>query len=234
MSKPFPSQYDCDNMEPGDVIHIKNRLFLYRFFRKHFLRNKIQIRVRKSWNSENLEYNSYYQEDCTLVYKYEMACIKKERVVGKRRRIITVEKDFDVSVDLDNIYISEDNGSITSIPIQAVSRLMESSKESLMLVNRESLVKQAIKSCKYNGAYFRKYVSNNNIKTWNMMYCSVCGNPLTLIFNEHNIHIENKCICGNLHHVLEDMSYDDFAITYYSQTSSNARKVYDEFWMKEV
>ena len=71
-----PSQYDCDNMEIGDVVFIKPRSFLYRFIRNHFYKDKLKIKVRDGWN-EPTKYKIYYQEDCTLMYAWDIACMKQ-------------------------------------------------------------------------------------------------------------------------------------------------------------
>ena len=234
MPKPYPSQFDCDNMEPGDLIVFKKRPYVYRFIREHLLNDKIKINVRKDWGNHQDEYISYYQEDCVLFYKYELnSTQKKGGILGKKHFFMTYNKIFDVSVDLENLYITDTRfNSIISIPIGTVSDLLELSRKNLLHNQRQSLVKQAVKCCRYDGAFFKRVVSERNIKSWNMMYCSICGKPLVVKFNSDNIDVVSLCQCGNLGVDLPNITYDDFAITFNSQTSDSARKVYDKFWLK--
>ena len=40
-----PSQYDCDKMKPGDIVYITKRNFLYKLYRKYFMKDKIKCLV---------------------------------------------------------------------------------------------------------------------------------------------------------------------------------------------
>ena len=71
-----PSQYDCNSMEKGDIVVLKSRSFIYKFIRKHFYKDKLKIRVRDGWTLP-VRYKEYYQEDCVLMYAWDIACIKK-------------------------------------------------------------------------------------------------------------------------------------------------------------
>ena len=70
-----PSQFDCNNMSEGDLIVVRKRPYWYRWYREHFLHNKIKIKVRQDW-SPNTKYNLYYQEDCTLLTIYDIKCLQ--------------------------------------------------------------------------------------------------------------------------------------------------------------
>ena len=48
-----PSQYDCDNSQKGDLILVKPRPLWYKWYRKNFQKDKIILKVRKDWNSED-------------------------------------------------------------------------------------------------------------------------------------------------------------------------------------
>ena len=62
MAIQMPSQYQCNNMEQGDLIYVKQRNILYRLYRSIFQSNKTILKVRKDW-TEPAKYSYYYQED---------------------------------------------------------------------------------------------------------------------------------------------------------------------------
>ena len=65
-----PSQYECDNMKQGDLISVRQRNSLYKWYRKNFLKDKIILNIRKDWSSD--ERIKVYQEDCTLLFSWEL------------------------------------------------------------------------------------------------------------------------------------------------------------------
>ena len=59
MAQQFPSQYDCNNMNKDDMIMIKPKNSLYKWYRRNFLQNKIILKLNP--NQNNLKVNEAYQ-----------------------------------------------------------------------------------------------------------------------------------------------------------------------------
>lgn len=237
MSIQQPSQYQVNNMEQGDIIFVRKQKFLYRIFRKLFL-DKPKIKVRKSWDTEN-EYNIYYQEDCTLLYRFEVQCVQKYKneVVallgikdGNRFLKTTILKELQVG--LYNIMIIFENGFSITIPTDIINDAFR--KNQMILKQDDDLrkIEEVMKYQSHKGDYFKGYVEKQGIKTWIPAYCSVCGNPVIFNFKDNSILIDNKCDCGELQLEKNEFSYDEFSIWYYNQTNDTIKKRYNEFWFK--
>lgn len=235
-----PSQYDCDKMEMGDVVLVRHVSPIYKFIRKYFKKDLNIIKVRDGWE-EPVKYNNYYQEDCTLLYKYEIACVQKfeneipclfSKQVGtrtlKKRELPLVQ------VSLYNIQIALDKNHAITLPASYIYRALEENQRILKQCDDNRKVQDAIKFQKYKGSYFKKYVINNNINKWEPLYCSVCGHPLVFKFNSNDIQVENLCECKSLEFNLDKLSYDEFALWYANQVAfPTVLKRYNDFWFNK-
>ena len=228
-----PSQYQINNMEQGDIIYIKKRKSLYKLYRKLFT-NKPKIKVKKYWGST--EFDSVYQEDCTLVYYYEVMCVQEFSnipvIIGKEKgsRSIYTTTLKKLQVGLYNILLIFSNGLTLSLPTDYVSKGIKQNQDKLKIIDNNRIVSELLKYQRHKGDYFKKYVEDNSIEQWTSAYCSVCGKPVVFNFNENNIIIDNQCDCGELRVEKTEYTYDEFSIWYYCQTSKIVRKRYDKFW----
>lgn len=239
MPKINPSQYDCDNMEVGDVVVVRKVNLLYRLIRKFFLKDKYKIVVRDGWD-EPIEYKTYYQEDCTLIYAFEAECVQQyENTVpciisrdlnSKYSRYTILDVLY---IGLYNIQLKYDGNKTLTIPISYIDNAIQKNKNILKASDDKRRIKEAIKYQKFKGSYFEKYVKDNDIKEWVAVYCATCGKPVNFEFSEDNIHINNCCECGSLKFPLSDIDYDEFALWYTNQIVNPATlKVYNKFWFK--
>lgn len=213
-----PSQYDCDNMENGDIVYVREVGWFYKIIRDRFLKDKIKIRVRLGW-TEPVKYKECYQEDCTLIYAYELACVQKYEnkvpCMFSRRLGRMPSKTFFLplmQVTLYDLQIMLDDYHILTIPISDVKRAIDDNQRTLKLYDDSRKIKDAIRFQKYKGDYFKDYVSKNNISDWTPIYCSVCGKPVIFKFSEDSISIENECECESLKFPLKIITYDEFAL----------------------
>lgn len=232
-----PSQYDCDNMEKGDIVFVRHVGLIYKIIRKLFFKNLNKIRVRNGWE-EPVKYTEYYQEDCTLLYEYEVACVQKfENVIpclhskklGSRTTKVTILPI--VQVGLYNLQIALENNHIVTIPISYIHRAIETNQRLLKTFDDNRKIQEAIKFQKFKGSYFKKFVKEHNVKDWIPVYCSVCGKPVVFNFNEESIDIINNCECESLNFPLTKISYDEFALWYSNQVvTPSIIKRYNNFW----
>lgn len=235
----MPSQYQCDNMKQGDIIFVKHRNFLYKWFRKHFKKDKIIIRVRRDWQVP-VKYVNYYQEDCTLLYEYELRAMKDYidevpcRITlsekGNANIVVRLKK---VHIDSYNIMLTFNSGITLAFPLSFVEDAIRHNNNMIKLVDDQRLIEERVKFLRHDGDSFKQKVNDRQIVEWQPSYCSVCGNPITFKFHDNEIEMENKCSCGCLVLNLPNMSYDQFAIWYASQVNDNVRKVYDKFWFEK-
>lgn len=234
MPIPQPSQYQVDKMQQGDIIYIKKQKPFYRWYRKLFL-NKPKIKVRKYWGS--CEYNTYYQEDCTLLYYFEVVCVQNVnnevpvvigRDSGTRSIYTTILKSLQVG--LYNIMLVFPNGLTLTIPTDYISNCIRQNQQKLKNVEDARMIQEILKFQRYKGDYFKSYAEQHNIKEWTSAYCSVCGQPVKFIFSEDGVSVENNCKCGELKLDIKKLTYDEFSVWYYNQTSEAVKKVYKEFW----
>lgn len=238
MPVPQPSQYQIDNMEQGDIVFVRKPRLSYRLYRKFFL-NKPKIKVRQYWNVPE-EYNIYYQEDCTLLYRFELKCVQKydNEVVavigineGKKTLKTTILKELQVG--LYNIMLVFDSGLTISIPTDQINDGARKNQRILKQDEDLRALTEVMKYQKHTGDYFKKYAQEHTISRWVPAYCSVCGNPVVFNFEENRVRIDNKCDCGEIKLEKKEFSYDEFSIWYYNQTSEIIKKRYNEFWFKK-
>lgn len=234
-----PNQYQCNQMEKGDIIFVKHRSFIYKLIRELLYSNKPKLTVRKDWN-EPPSYVTYYQEDCVLMYSYELQCIQsiKNDIIGvlgygKQNKIVSSFKIKRVDVSLYNIQLVFKSGFVLTIPLDKITNAMKQNELNLKLIEDNRKIQTNLKYIRYKGSYFKNYVEQNNIKHWKAQYCTVCGKPITFRFKKDEILINNGCTCGNLSLNIQKMTYDEFAIWYASQVNSVIEKHYREFWFKE-
>lgn len=233
-----PSQYQVDNMKQGDIVYVRKPNLLYRLYR-HYFKCCDKIKVPKYPGTAQIVYNEYYQEDCVLLYYYELMCVQRyDNEVpilmgvndGKKTTSQCVLKSLQIG--LYNVLLNFKNGKTITLPTDYFIKALEKNKIVLKQIDDQRMVEDLLKFQKYKGSYFKKYVMDNNIALWNASYCSVCGKPVKFLFEDNKIIIDNQCTCGNLELDRNEFSYDEFAIWYANQTNSNVKKVYDEFWFK--
>lgn len=235
-----PSQYDCDNMEMGDIVFVKSVSPIYGFIRKWFLKDKLKIRVKHDWSGSDT-YDEYYQEDCVLIYAYEVACVQKYNdVLCNVSRSINARASKTIKLDtlqvgLYNVQIVIDKNNTLTIPTYYFHQAIDKNTETLKSYEDSRKVKEAIKFQKYKGDYFKKYVEHNNIDLWNAVYCSICGERVEFKFNSDSVQVLNYCKCGSLKFPLTNISYDEFSLWYTNQVVAHPEvaKYYGEFWFKK-
>lgn len=239
MAIPQPSQYQVDNMQQGDIVYVRKQNFLYRLYRKLFL-HKPTIKVRKDWSKDCNDYFIYYQEDCTLLYHFEVACVQTYEnevpvLIGTTESKITLSSQIlkSLQVGLYNAILNFKNGVSITIPVDYFNDANRKNTLLLKQINDNRVIMDLLKFQRYKGDYFKSYVQKNNIKRWKASYCSVCGKPIEFIFKSDKVQINNKCSCGEVVLDKSEFSYDELAIWYYNQTNPNVKKMYDEFWFKK-
>lgn len=239
MATQQPSQYQIDNMQPGDIVYVRKPKLLYRLYRKLFM-NSPKIKVKKFLNDTCDEYNVYYQEDCTLLYNYEVSCVQKYDnevpvAIGLKEgsKIVTTQTLKSLQVGLYNALLVFQNGLSITIPVDYLNNAMRKNAQTIKQLDDQRMIDDLLKFQRYKGNYFKSYVEKYNIKSWTAAYCSVCGQPVTFDFTPDKVIINNNCTCGELKLDKPEFTYDELAIWYYNQTSPSVKKVYDEFWFKK-
>lgn len=237
-----PSQYQCDNMQPGDMIIVYNRSKLYKFIRKHFKKDMIQIKVKKSWDNSS-EYNTYYQEDCVLLYEYELKCVQiydnkvpyMLSLAENDAGIYTKYLDK-LKIGLQNIQLTLSSGITLTIPTQFFKQGIEQNERTFAALNDRDKILHNMKFIRYKGEYFRNYVKTNNITEFNSSYCPVCGKPVIFKFSKDKdvIIVDNRCDCGNTSVSTNEMSYEDLSLWYASVLNEYAIKRNKMFWFGAV
>lgn len=238
MPKVNPSQYDCNNMKPGDIIYVIPRNLIYKIYRYLFKKDSIQISVRKDWIKEKPDYVQYYQEDCILFYNYENKCVQTNKNISyKYNRQVNkpaIYKKLDkLVITLYELQLFFESGEVISIHLDVINNSINKNNQLLKQLDRNEIIERNIHFQKYKGDTFKNLVIQNNIKTWEFNYCFLCGKPLVFHFDESKIYLENKCNCGNTSINIKEMTYDDFAIWFCSQTDSNILKIYKNFWFNK-
>lgn len=234
MSMPNPSQYDCDNMKQGDMIVVTYRNPLYRWYRDRFHSDKIKIKVRVSWDSD--EKVERYQEDCTLLFSWEvLSRYDIEDTVpyylGYNNNILKIPKKLqDLQFGLENTKLTLKSGITILLPTQYLRTGITKLDEIGNSIDEKRQIEQALKFARYNGEFFKNRVQELNIKLWDISYCNVCGKPISIDFSKDNPHIYNKCECGNTKITEEDINFDVVAYWYNRQISDVVRSKYKEFW----
>ena len=233
-----PSQYDCDRMEPGDVVVIKSRSPLYKFIRKYFLKNKSEIRVRDGW-TEPIKYKIEYQEDCTLMYAWDMACIKQYSncvpcVISKDPRAFSRRSVLlkNLTIGLSNIQIVFKDNQTLTLPTIWFDQGIKYNENTLKNIKDDRMVQETLRFSNIKGQTFKNIVSRDEIKEWIPSYCNVCGKPVIFKFNEdpEKVVIDNQCDCGVTKLKMKKLSYDELALWYLTQINEDVKKIYKKFW----
>lgn len=239
MPIPQPNQYQLDNMKQGDIVYVRKRGLFYKLYRQFFT-NKPKVRVKKDWNTHSDEYDEYYQEDCTLLYYYEVVCVQQYNnevpvLLGTNEGKYTISTTVlkSLQVGLYNAMLNFSNGLTLTIPVDYFNDANRKNTLLFKQIEDKRIVDDLLKFQRYKGKYFKDYVKAHNIKKWKASYCSVCGKPVEFIFKGDNVIIDNKCVCGELKLDKTSLSYDELSIWYYNQTNPNVKKVYDEFWFEK-
>lgn len=229
-----PSQYDCDNAEKGDMIAIKPRPFLYKWYRKNFLKDKIILKVRKSWDSDDKI--EAYQEDCTLLFSWELLsrCEFNNDVpynIGINNKYFRKRRTLkSLQFGCENMCMILDNGLSILIPVENIKRGIQKVEDISKTVNINKQVQESLKFARYKGEFFKKRQQELEIKEWNISYCSVCGKPVRIGFDKEEPYVENTCDCGNMLIESEPITWDMVAYWYNSQVVKPAMNKNKEFW----
>lgn len=229
-----PSQYDCDNAEKGDMVAIKPRPFLYKWYRKNFQKDKVILKIRKNWDSD--ERVEAYQEDCTLLFSWEILgrCEFNNEVpysIGinnkyfKKRRILK-----SLQFGCENICMILDDGLSILIPTENFRRGIQKIDSIIKSVDINRQVQESLKFARYKGDFFKKRQQELNISEWNISYCSVCGKPVKIKFDNEEPRVDNTCECGNMLIESEPITWDMVAYWYNSQVIKPAMNKNKEFW----
>lgn len=234
MSIVNPSQYDCDNMEQGDMIVVKYRNPIYKWYRDKFQTDKIKIHVRVNWDTD--EKVERYQEDCTLLFSWEILgkCDMKDTVpyfTGYNNKLIKIPKKLqNLQFGTENTQLTLKSGINILLPTQYIREGITKLDSITSAVDEQRQIKQALKFARYNGEFFKKKVQELDIKIWDISYCNVCGKSISIDFSNEEPHIYNRCECGNTKLQEEDINYDMVAYWYNRQVVDVIRNRYKEFW----
>lgn len=185
----------------GDLIIVKNRNFLYKLIREWFY-NKPKIKVRTTWVASNIQYKTYYQEDCTLLFEYELTSMQllnnevPYNIKFGEKTLRGYNSLFKkVKIGLYNIQLVFKNNIVITIPITPIQNAIKSNEFNLKKIDNKRIIEESLKNRKYKGEYFRNQVKERNIESWTSNYCGLCGKPVYFKFYEDEIHIENTCNC---------------------------------------
>lgn len=242
MPKIQPSQYDCDNMQFGDVVVVRHVGWMKKLYRYLFKPYLPQIRVRRSWKSSDVNnYVTYYQEDCTLFYNFELRCVQRfedipcnieESIFGVK--FVQQTSLQLLEVGLYNVVIKL-NDRIVSIPTHYFQEALDRNKLELDRVDDDRKLVEAVKFLRYKGDYFKNYSVEHNITEWTGEYCIDCGKPIIFVFMDDEVRINSYCECGCSIPSVNRLSYDEFAIWYHKQTSDFPRlaEYYGKTWFNK-
>lgn len=226
-----PSQYDCDNMKPGDIIYVVKRSSIYKFIRKHFFKDKLKLNVKLSWNDNSRKQE--YQEDCILMYDYELACIQNISKVPCNISTSQNGKPFysnylkSTVVSLYNIQLIFNNNLTITIPLSFIQNAIKQNEYKFKQLDNNRLIQESLKFSKYDGKYFKQLVKDNDINALNINYCQICGEPIRFNFTEDDILVKNLCKCGNITTNKTKMTYDEMAVWYYTLVDPIYKKYID-------
>lgn len=229
-----PSQYECDKAEPGDTIIIRKRNFLYRWYRDIFQKHKIKLKVRKDWTSnERIE---CYQEDCTLLYKWEVqGQVSYDDEIpyrtGYRGTILGSAKKLNkVKFGSENILFILHSGLTFIVPTSLIRDGLSKMDNIRNNIDLDRQVHEALKFARFKGDYFKNKCAELNKEYWPISYCSVCGDPVKIEFREEGPYVNNTCKCGNMSVKSEYITWDVVAYWFNSQTQRQVVNKYKEFW----
>lgn len=229
-----PSQYDCDNSQKGDLVIIKRRPKLYKWYRDRFLKDKIKLKIRQRWDSDDRI--EVYQEDCTLVFKWEIQ--GKSEYVNEVPYILGFNNKYSkygkrlqtIQFGSENISIVTKHGLSLLIPTMYVRSGLDKLDNTRKNIDEERQIQQALKFARYKGDFFKKRCKELNLDGWSISYCSVCGKPLRIEFDKEEPYINNTCDCGNTVVENKDITWNTVAYIFNSQTQQYCANRYKEFW----
>lgn len=240
MPKVNPSQYDCNNMKPGDSIYVSRKPLWYRIVRHLFLKDKVKLNIKEYITDECKTYKTHYQEDCILIYDYEKKCTFSYEnsipvtLINSKGKIIRDKQTLDnMIVSLDTIAFKISKDLTIRIPSVNIKSAIEKVQQTFKQIDNSRLVEEQIRYLKYKGKDFKQIYIDKGITSWNVSYCSVCGNPIEYKFNDDGVIIKNKCNCGNTVLNLKFLTWNEFAVWYASQTTPSVKKLYQKFWFGE-
>lgn len=232
-----PTQKDCDDMSENDIIFVKPRSLFYKLYRKFFLKDKIKIMFRELGRKGDII--EAYQEDCVLIYGYEIQCIcslKNEVpcMISKKPSDFTGKTILvkELKVGLNNIQIIFNDMTYT-IPTAAFENAIKSNQYKLKQYGDSERIKEYLKFQKLKGEDFKKIALEKNITSMPISYCTICGKPVHFKFEEDNVKINNECECGGLTLNYNQITYDEFAIWYYTQINPIFKKRFDKIWFNK-
>lgn len=231
-----PSQYQCDQMEMGDIVFIKSRTRLYKFIRKYFMKDKIKIKVRDGW-TEPVKYKIYYQEDCTLMFAWDIACMKcynncvplmfsnNPKEPGYKTIILK-----SLNVGLYNTQLVFKNNKTLTIPTNWLEQGIKYNENQMKNIKDERMIRETLKYSNIKGQTFKNIVNQDKIEEWIPSYCTLCGKPVIFKFESDQVVIDNKCECGMNKLNMNILTYDEFALWYLTQVNEQVKKEYKKFW----
>lgn len=234
MSIISPSQYECDNSQKGDLVVIRNRPKLYKWFRKHFQKDKIILKIKKNWTSD--EVVEAYQEDCTLIFSWEIQGKSEFEdeipyYIGYNNRFVPYGKRLKkLQFGSENISIMLKSGFSILIPTSYIRTGLDKLEAARRGVDEDRQIEQALKFARYKGDFFERRSKELNIKEWTISYCIVCGNPVKIMFDEEKPRIDNTCTCGNMVVESEPITWNTVAFWFNSRTQQPVIDKYKEFW----
>lgn len=229
-----PSQYDCDNSQQGDMIVIKPRPAFYKWYRSKFLKDKIKLKVRKDWNTDDRI--EVYQEDCTLLFSWEIQGTSeyKDEVpyyIGYNSRFLKYGRRLKlIQFGSENVNIVLKHGLSILIPTCYVRNGLDKLENTRKNIDTKRQIQQALKFTRYNGEFFQKRCNELDIKNWSVTYCPICGNSVNIEFDKEEPYINNTCKCGNMLTDSESITWDMVAYIFNSQTQEIIANKYKEFW----
>lgn len=234
MSITNPSQYECDNAQPGDLFFIKHRGIIYRWYRDKFLKDKIKVYINENWNTDKKI--PVYQEDCTLIFKWELQGRSEFEnevpyYIGFNNKYISYGKRLKrLQFGSENVSIILKGGFSILIPIEFIRNGLLKLDNTRQYIDRERQVHTALRFARYKGDFFKKRCAELNLSEWDISYCTLCGKPLKFKFDKEEPYMENQCTCGNMILKDEPINWDTVAYWFNSQTHQPFIDKYKEFW----
>lgn len=229
-----PSQYDCDNAQKGDLIIIKPRLAIYKWYRARFQKYKTKLKVRKDWNSD--ERIEAYQEDCTLIFSWEIQGRSEYNdeipyYTGLNNKYFQYGKKLKLlQFGSENVSIVLKGGFSILIPTTAFRTGLDRLDNARKYIDENRQIQEALKFARYKGDFFKRKCEELDLKEWTITYCNVCGEPVKIKFDKEEPYVENTCKCGNMLVKNETINWDTVAYWYNRQIQKPYVDAYKEFW----
>lgn len=233
-----PSQYDCDNMEPGDIVYVCERSWLYNLIRKLFYKDKLKLKIKLDLNKD--EYKVYYQEDCTILSEYDLKCVQTyENEVpfaistspSKHSIYFNTLKTF--KMGLLNTQLIFNNDITITIPTNIFENAIKSNEHIIRNIDTTRMVRDNLRFATIKSDTLRTQITKKHLRKYKAAFCPVCGKPLVFTFKKDKVDIKNTCECGDLSVSRSTMSYDELALWYNSATSRSEQQRNKEYWFGE-